>query len=65
MEVQEVNERIAVMSAAELAEVKAFVHELLSERSQADQSPDRGISFEEASEHVRTDYAHLLHKLSQ
>lgn len=64
MQVQELKEQIATMSAAELAEVEAFIHDLLN-RDQVPETPNRVISFEEAAEHVRTDYKHLLKKLSQ
>jgi flagellar biosynthesis chaperone FliJ len=62
MQVKKIKEQIATMSASELAEVEAFIHELRSDRATA---PKKIISFEEAAEHVRTDYAHLLHRLSQ
>ena len=62
MQVYEAKESLASMSAAEVAEIEAFIQDLKSDHSAA---PTKGISFEEAAEHVRTDYAHLLHKLSQ
>ncbi len=65
MQVEELKEKISTMSAAELAEIEAFIHDLMNDRSDPGVLPKQGISFEEASEHVRTDYAHLLHKLSQ
>lgn len=62
MQVEEVKEKIASMTVAELAEVEAFIQEVRSDRAA---TPTNSASFEEAAEHVRTDYAHLLHKLSQ
>lgn len=64
MNVQAVKNQIAEMTATELADVEAFIHGLLSDRNQAD-STQPGLTFEEAAHHVRSDYKHLLHKLSQ
>lgn len=65
MDVQEVKQRIAAMSATELAEVESFIHDLMSDRDPDATSSGQDVSFEEAAAHVRTSYSHLLHKLSQ
>jgi hypothetical protein len=65
MQVEELKEKISTMSAAELAEIEAFVRDLLNDRNDPAVPVKQGISFEDAAAHVRTDYAHLLHKLSQ
>ena len=65
MQVEELKERIITMSAAELAEIEAFIHDLINDRNDPAVPGKQGVSFEEAAAHVRTDYAHLLHKLSQ
>ena len=65
MQVEELKERISTMSAAELAEIEAFIRDLMNDRNDAAMPDKQGISFEDAATHVRTDYAHLLHKLSQ
>jgi hypothetical protein len=65
MDVQEVKQRIATMTAAELAEVESFIHVLMSDRDSVATPSGQDVSFEEAAAHVRTGYSHLLHKLSQ
>lgn len=55
---------------AEVCELKRSVEELraliLAEKPEmADNFQQRARSFEEAAGHVRLDYSHLLHKLSQ
>ena len=65
MHVEELKERISTMAAAELAEIEAFIHDLKNDRKNPEVLEKQGFSFEEAAAHVRTDYAHLLHKLSQ
>lgn len=62
MQVEELKEKIASTTDAELAEVEAFILGLRNDRAAV---PIKHPTFEEAAEHVRTDYAHLLHKLSQ
>ncbi len=62
MQVEELKGKIATLSVAELAEVEAFVQELMNDRVITSK---RGLSFEAAADHVRSNYAHLLHKLSQ
>lgn len=62
MQIYEVKESLAGMSVAEVAEIEAFIQDMKSDRAAA---PVKGMSFEEAAQHVRTDYTHLLHKLSQ
>ena len=65
MQVQEIKESIATMSAAELAEVEAFIRGLMADRGMAEVSSAQNVSFEDAAKHVRTDYVHLLQRLSQ
>jgi hypothetical protein len=54
---------------AEVCELKRSVEELraliLSEKPEMADNSQRAMSFEEAAGHVRSDYSHLLHKLSQ
>ena len=56
---QEIKESLKTLTPAELLELKQAVDEICAA------TPKKSASFEEAAEHVRTDYAHLLHKLSQ
>lgn len=62
MQVEEFKQKITTLSDSELTEVETFIQRVKIDRATA---PKKGVSFEEAAEHVRTDYAHLLHKLSQ
>lgn len=62
MQVEEFKQKITTLSDSELTEVENFIQRVRNDR--AAYTPIR-VSFEEAAEHVRTDYAHLLHKLSQ
>lgn len=65
MEVQEMNEKIATLSVAELIEVEAFIRDLKNHRIDDSARSKRRLSFEEATNEVHTEYAHLLRKLSQ
>ena len=65
MQVEELKEKISTMSAAELADIDAFIRDLMIDRNDLTVTAKQGVSFEEAAAHVRTDYSHLLHKLSQ
>jgi hypothetical protein len=62
MHVEEFKQKITTLSDSELTEVEIFIQRIRDDRAA---TPQRNVSFEEAAEHVRTDYAHLLHKLSQ
>jgi uncharacterized alkaline shock family protein YloU len=66
MSMTEVKDQIANMSAAEVAEVQAYVREVMAKYEAGADIPAReSLSFDEAAEHVRSNYRHLLHKLSQ
>jgi hypothetical protein len=65
MQLREIKETIATLSVVELADVETFIHDLMQARDKGLEPSAPSISFEEAAAHVRTDYAHLLHKLSQ
>ncbi len=62
MQVEELKKKITTMSDSELTEVEDFIQEVRIDRAA---TPKKSASFEEAAEHVRSDYAQLLHKLSQ
>ena len=65
MQVEELKERISTMPVSELAQIEAFIRDLMHDRNDQAAPEKQGSSFEQAAKHVRTDYAHLLHKLSQ
>jgi prefoldin subunit 5 len=54
---------------AEIVELRRSVEKLQAAMSavkpESDRAPKTCMSFEEAAESVRSDYSHLLHKLSQ
>ena len=54
---------------AEILELKRSMDKLqallLAQKPEMDRASQPSMSFDEAAEHVRSDYSHLLHKLSQ
>lgn len=62
MQVEEFKQKITTLSDSELTEVETFIQRVRNDRAA---TPPASVSFEEASEHVRNDYPHLLHQLSQ
>lgn len=62
MQVEEFKQKITALSDSELTEVENFIQRVRNDRTA---TPPANISFEDAAEHVRNNYAHLLHKLSQ
>ena len=65
MRVNEIKASIATMSEAELAEVEAYIRELLADRSKMESKSAQNVSFEDAASHVRAYYTQLLKRLSQ